>query len=733
MSNGPSFRRSTGSRPSSGGSGGGGGTLDLGGGTAPNHLPHTRIIVYSDEKGYGMKVSGDNPVYVQSVKEGGPAEKAGLHRGDKIIKVNGVTVTHSTHLEVVDLIKSSPYVELTVQQHPAHRSGSLTPSPSPTSPSSTMASPPPSRPLHHHHSAPARDRITGPQPVDYKKQVELENERLQMTRVMLEHEQNYVEMLRSNLARCHESRQESELLRQLTSAERRVHTLQQQIVALTAAATPTAADKETGTPVHKHHRTKSSPDTLNASSMAEASKRLIDTECLHELSIGGAKRTRGGVAWDVDSPRSTPPGTPPPPYAVPPASGGGAATDQICDITPDDTDKAGDADQQLQGGGGGVVVGSPVQPPIISMEDDDMSDQEISQLEDHGPFKSLNKLWSHHAHLAVFMNYVISNSDPSSLLFYLVTDLYKEGNAKEMKKWAYEIHSSFLVPCAPLRLNNVDENVAREVDDCLLKESDKEEIMRKIFWKARLKAKEELNEQLADFQQKRTAGLGMLFGPSDAHLEESINDKSKEMKIVETILVPKLEPFLNDMECDVVDGKRFTTAAALGTILGKKFGLRGQHFASLIERCPTFVSKDKSLKSKLIGKSRKVTLMGHHFVAHQYFTVTYCNHCQLIIWGIGPQGYQCSNCHLNIHRHCVKVLDENCPGPMVKKEKGNDRISKFMEKIRPENTRRKPSSLNLGTDRLRRQHEEKDDTGGTLIDNELGKRTFQSILCLILW
>jgi len=33
-------------------------------------------------------------------------------------------------------------------------------------------------------------------------------------------------------------------------------------------------------------------------------------------------------------------------------------------------------------------------------------------------------------------------------LFYLVTDLYKEGNAKEMKKWAYEIHSSFLVPGA---------------------------------------------------------------------------------------------------------------------------------------------------------------------------------------------------------------------------------------------------------------------------------------------
>lgn len=29
-----------------------------------------KVIVNRDEKGYGMKVSGDNPVYVQSVKPG---------------------------------------------------------------------------------------------------------------------------------------------------------------------------------------------------------------------------------------------------------------------------------------------------------------------------------------------------------------------------------------------------------------------------------------------------------------------------------------------------------------------------------------------------------------------------------------------------------------------------------------------------------------------------------------
>ena len=70
------------------------------------------------------------------------------------------------------------------------------------------------------------------------------------------------------------------------------------------------------------------------------------------------------------------------------------------------------------------------------------------QLEDHGHFKSLSRLWERLPHLAVFMNYILSNSDPNSLLFYLLTDLYKEGNAKEMRKWAFEIHSCFLVPGA---------------------------------------------------------------------------------------------------------------------------------------------------------------------------------------------------------------------------------------------------------------------------------------------
>lgn len=71
LSNGPSFRRPLGSRPVSATGLPEGSTLppQL---PTPNHLPFQQvtITVYKDEKGYGMKVSGDNPVYVQSVKEG---------------------------------------------------------------------------------------------------------------------------------------------------------------------------------------------------------------------------------------------------------------------------------------------------------------------------------------------------------------------------------------------------------------------------------------------------------------------------------------------------------------------------------------------------------------------------------------------------------------------------------------------------------------------------------------
>ncbi|KYN43816.1 Rho guanine nucleotide exchange factor 12 [Trachymyrmex septentrionalis] len=709
-------------------------------GGAIEPAPIATLVVYKDDAGFGMKVSGDNPVYVQSVKEGGAAARAGLHAGDKIIKVNGVNVMQSTHTDVVQLIKSSTQVVLTVQQKPVTSSGgaaavtAIATATTATTTSglqvgvvgatsqqsrpvslSTAGSMSPSQPVTSLHrastapagSAPCNTRITGPQPVDLEKKRQLETQRVHTFQLMLEKEQSYVDKLRSELAKTgtgSSSTHVTTLQAELAGAERRVRTLQEQLAAISTTNEQFSQDVNlnASNALSKHQRTKSSPEQLGitAISPSEASKRLIASESMNDLLP--PRHVRHNDIDINELPRITPPGTPPPPYPAP-ILGQDVFSSTLNDALATD-----------------IIPGLPTfQQPIMSMEEDDVSDQEIGQLEDHGPFQSLSRLWGHYAHLAVFINYVLSNSDPSSLLFYLVTDLYKEGNAKEMKKWAYEIHSSFLVPGAPLRLHNVDENVANEIDDVLLKESDKEEILRKIFWKARTRAKEELNEQLTHFQQKRTAGLATIFGPTDISLDESMSDKSRETKIIETYLLPKMEPYLEDIEKEHVDLRLFTTAAGLATILIKIFQLR----PVWIDRVPTFVAKDKSnIKARLlIGKSRKMTIRGHHFVAHQYFTITYCNHCQLIIGGIGPQGYLCNDCSLNVHRQCVRVVEENCPGPLMRKERANDRISKLMERIRPE--RKLPSSHHHSQnyvshlDKIKKSEED----SGVLTDGENGE------------
>lgn len=75
------------------------------------------LVINKDKNGYGMKVSGENPVFVDSVKEGGTAGRAGLNAADMILRVNGQNVRYSTHAEVVQLMKATQNVELTVQRN----------------------------------------------------------------------------------------------------------------------------------------------------------------------------------------------------------------------------------------------------------------------------------------------------------------------------------------------------------------------------------------------------------------------------------------------------------------------------------------------------------------------------------------------------------------------------------------------------------------------------------------
>ncbi|KAF5403086.1 hypothetical protein PHET_03703, partial [Paragonimus heterotremus] len=70
-------------------------------------VSHFEAIVKRDATGYGLRVCGNKPVSVHSVRQGGTAEEAGLQPGDQIIKVNGELVELMNHDDVVALIKGN--------------------------------------------------------------------------------------------------------------------------------------------------------------------------------------------------------------------------------------------------------------------------------------------------------------------------------------------------------------------------------------------------------------------------------------------------------------------------------------------------------------------------------------------------------------------------------------------------------------------------------------------------
>ncbi|XP_043948380.1 uncharacterized protein LOC108022504 isoform X3 [Drosophila biarmipes] len=620
----------------------------------PKNFQYLTLTVRKDGNGYGMKVSGDNPVFVESVKPGGAAEVAGLVAGDMILKVNGHEVRLEKHPTVVGLIKASNTVELAVK-----RSQKLT---RPTSVSVVT----PSTPILS-----GRDRtasITGPQPVDSIKRREMETYKIQTLQKMLEQEKLNLERLKSDQNNPSYKLSEANI--------RKLREQLHQVGAEALGQTPNLVK-------NKHRRVGSSPDNMHP----RHPDRLIKT-------------TSG--SWEIveKDGESSPPGTPPPPYLSSShmtvledpnencrgaaAAGGPGVFIESHQFTP----IAGASSPIpicLHSGPIHAAQSNETQKEIISMEDEN-SDNEEPFIDENGPFNNLTRLLEAEnvTFLAIFLNYVISNSDPAPLLFYLITELYKEGTSKDMRKWAYEIHSTFLVPRAPLSWYRQDESLAREVDNVLQLEYDKVEILRTVFLRSRKRAKDLISEQLREFQQKRTAGLGTIYGPTDSKLTEAKTDKLKE-QIIDKYLMPNLQALIEDENgLPHEDVRKVALCSALSTVIYRIFNTRPPP-SSIVERVHHFVSRDKSFKSRIMGKNRKMNVRGHPLVLRQYYEVTHCNHCQTIIWGVSPQGYHCTDCKLNIHRQCSKVVDESCPGPLpqAKRLAHNDKISKFMGKIRP--------------------------------------------------
>ncbi|XP_037009533.2 rho guanine nucleotide exchange factor 12 isoform X3 [Artibeus jamaicensis] len=415
----------------------------------PTGLVQRCVIIQKDDNGFGLTVSGDNPVFVQSVKEDGAAMRAGVQTGDRIIKVNGTLVTHSNHLEVVKLIKSGSYVALTVQGRPPG-STQIPLSDSEVEPlvighmSPIMTSP------HSPGTSGNMERITSPVLMEEENNV-VHNQKVEILRKMLQKEQERLQVLNYReglfagqilLQEDYNRTPAQRLLKQIQEAKKHIPQLQEQL----SKATGSAQD----------------------GAVITSSKPLGDTLIVSELEadpgdgIGKIDYGGGDVSW----PRS---------------------------------DNANDTQS---------LTGSPsthAAPHIIGAEDDDFGTEHEQVNGQCSCFQSIELLKSRPAHLAVFLHHVISQFDPATLLCYLYSDLYKQTNSKETRRVFLEFHQFFLDRSAHLKVSVPDE-ISVDLEK-RRPELIPEDLHRYYIQTMQERVHPEIQRHLEDFRQKRSMGL----------------------------------------------------------------------------------------------------------------------------------------------------------------------------------------------------------------------------------
>ncbi|XP_052747719.1 rho guanine nucleotide exchange factor 11 isoform X4 [Galleria mellonella] len=593
----------------------------LGGAASPGGDDVLIVTVVADEHGYGMKVSGDNPVYVQSVKENGAAWRAGLRAGDRILCVDAVPVHNHTHQQVVQMIRANKKTVLTVQQNTSR------------------------------HKRP----ITAPFPVNPEKQRQLEVSKVETMQRMLDEDQVYIKQLRLELSKVPDVRKQA----QLELAEQRCIKLKHEIDVIKAGQT----DNRTGVPV-LHIRSRSSPEQLDHEMLRPAAPLPMGVSSEKEAWGRG---TPPPAAPAPPAPPA-PPGTPPPPYAH---------NTQPC------------ADPQRA---------------IISMEEDDSPASDTSTYS--GLFSNLRSVRESKARTAVLLNWLLGERRSAHAALVLVlTDGFRAAaavNNATLRRWAYEIHSTFIMPNAVLQLNGVDENMANEIEHVLVNEYDKDEILRNVFRKARQKAKEEMTQQLTEFQVKRQVGLGTLYGPDDLIIEKCDVDKTQEAVVVERLMCQRLSSLAQGAAQPSGPDAHSALLAAVATA-----ALCLQCSATAVAAAvggsrPSFLQRDKVYKQKVKQLTKQhlnpFVVRGHHLQLQALTSVAHCHHCDNVIWGLAPQAYVCTYCELRVHRACAKSVEEGC---CLDGEHHNNRISRFMERIHP-NNQHQPSNQDSGDKKFRK-------------------------------
>uniref|UniRef100_A0A8C3VDR3 Rho guanine nucleotide exchange factor 12 n=1 Tax=Catharus ustulatus TaxID=91951 RepID=A0A8C3VDR3_CATUS len=446
------------------------------------------VVIQRDENGFGLTVSGDNPVFVQSVKEGESIpQPCQLPLGSwKWLWVNGTLVTHSNHLEVVKLIKSGSYVALTVQGRPPG---------SPQIPladsdvdlaafghmSPIMASP------HSPGTSGNAERITSPVLMGEENNI-VHNQKVEILRKMLQKEQERLQFLQEEYSRAPSTRG----LKEIQEAKKHIPQLQEQLSKATGCSQVTQAQPGWG--------------VLQAQPWGFMN---CWTSCL-ELNFPLSQSPRSGLKER---------------------------------IYPDESPEKA----ELQDTDSQSSVGSPlsrVGTQIIGAEDDDF-DTEQEQINGQcSCFQNIELLKSRPAHLAALLHHVVSQFDPAALLCYLYTDLYKQTNSKETRRVFLEFYQFFLDRAANLKVPVPDE-ISLELDR-RRPELLPEELHRQFIQTMQDKVCPEVQRNLEDFRQKRSMGLTLAEGELTRLDAERLRDRNaveKERSCAEQIIA-KIEEVL---------------------------------------------------------------------------------------------------------------------------------------------------------------------------------------------
>uniref|UniRef100_A0A8C3BYF8 Rho guanine nucleotide exchange factor 11 n=1 Tax=Cairina moschata TaxID=8855 RepID=A0A8C3BYF8_CAIMO len=519
------------------------------------------VIIQKDQHGFGFTVSGDRIVLVQSVRPGGAAMRAGVQEGDRIVKVNGMMVTNSSHLEVVKLIKSGAYVALTLLGSPPPSVGlpnSQQDVSTPGAPRVAPACPPPPPPP----PLPPPQRITGPKPLQ---DPEVQKHATQILRNMLRQEeaelQRFYEAYSRNPATVVEE--------QIEGARRRVSQLQLKILQETGGSVDSGRlCGDSGLAAFRAAEGRLSLDSQDGDSGLESGTERFP-------SVSETSLNRNSVLSDhgLDSPRTSPVIT--------------SRLYQHHRRQGSDTPFAPTAEQGSERAGRPLIIGpeEDYDPGYFNNECDSL-------------FQDLAKLKSRPAHLGVFLRYIFSQADPSPLLFYLCADVCQQAAAKDSRGLGKEIWNIFLERNAPLRVK-VSEQLLAEIETRLRNGDD----VRAALFEAQEMVMPEIQEQIQDYRTKRTMGLGSLYGEND--LLDLDGDPQKERQVAEKQLAQ-----LGDILSKYEEDRSSPMAFALSTYMNHT-GIRSREprVASASEKAQALPDKDKWLpffpKAKKSSSTKK--------------------------------------------------------------------------------------------------------------------------------